>query len=234
MVQGIGMPIFQLSERIIFPPPDLAGPDGLLAVGGDLSPKRLILAYSEGIFPWYSQGQPLLWWSPDPRLVLHPQQCHVSRSLRKTIRQQRYTVTFDCAFAQVIHTCGQLRQEAGTWITTDMEQAYIQLHKMGYAHSVEAWMEVDDHPVLAGGLYGIAMGNCFFGESMFHRYPDASKVAFVHLVQRLRLDGCQMIDCQITTEHMVKFGAKEVSRQHFLEQLQNFLTQTPPQPHYWR
>ncbi|MEO5348666.1 MAG: leucyl/phenylalanyl-tRNA--protein transferase [Magnetococcus sp. YQC-3] len=227
------MPIFQLSGRPLFPSPEWAEADGLLAVGGDLSPRRLLAAYSAGIFPWYSEGQPILWWSPDPRLVLYPERLHLSRSLRKTLRRQEFTVTFDRSFAQVIHACGELRREKGTWITAGMERAYLRLHQMGYAHSVESWLLDAGELRLAGGLYGVALGGCFFGESMFHRYPEASKVAFVTLVERLRGWGFPLIDCQMATDHLLRFGAEELSRPQFLLQLQAALQQTPPIPRRW-
>lgn len=228
------MPVFKLSDQPHFPSPEWAEPDGLLGLGGELSPPWLIEAYASGIFPWYSEGQPLLWWSPDPRLVLYPEWFHLSRSLRKTLRRQIFTITFDCAFPQVIRACSQPRQSKGTWITTKMEQAYIQLHKMGYAHSVEAWILEDEKPVLAGGLYGVSLGKCFFGESMFHRYSDASKAAFAALVARLRHQAFYMIDCQMTTAHLLRFGAQEIPRHQFLAQLKSSLIQTPPCPQRWR
>ena len=222
------MTLFQLSDRPIFPSPSLAEEDGLLAVGGDLSPQRLLAAYEAGIFPWYSEGQPLLWWSPDPRLVLYPERFHLSRSLRKSLRRQRFSVTFDRVFAQVIRQCSQQRQATGTWITTEMQHAYMRLHQMGYAHSVEAWWVAEgQQPVLAGGLYGIALGGCFFGESMFHRYADASKVALVALVERLGGAGFSLIDCQMATEHLLRFGAQEIPRPLFLQQLHTALQQQP-------
>lgn len=228
------MPVFQLSEQPIFPPLAWAEADGLLGVGGQLSPPWLIAAYASGIFPWYSDGQPLLWWSPDPRLVLRPKDLHLSRSLRKTLRQQIFTFTFDCAFSQVIQNCSQVRQTKGTWITEDMQRAYIALHQEGYAHSVEAWLLEEDQPVLAGGLYGVSLGKCFFGESMFHHYSDASKAAFATLVTRLHAEGFHLIDCQMTTSHLLRFGAQEMPRQQFLQELQNALAQTPPSPESWR
>ena len=228
------MPVFQLPDQPGFPPVEWAEADGLLAIGGELSPPWLLEAYSTGIFPWYSAGQPLLWWSPDPRLVLYPDSFHLSRSLRKTLRRQIFNITFDCAFSQVVHACAQQRQATGTWITREMEQAYIQLHRMGYAHSVEAWLMEQEQPILAGGLYGVSLGKCFFGESMFHRYPNASKSAFAVLMERLRNDEFHLIDCQMTTAYLMQFGAKEIPRQHFLTQLKDSLTQTPPLPQYWR
>ena len=219
------MPVFQLDEAPIFPPPELAEENGLLAVGGDLSPKRLITAYSMGIFPWYSQGQPLLWWSPDPRLILRPQWLHVPKSLKKTIKKQIFTITFDCAFKSVMHACAQVREMSGTWITPQMEEAYGLLHTMGYAHSVEAWILEGEQTVLAGGVYGLALGDCFFGESMFQIRSDASKVALVFLVNHLKNRGFRLMDCQMTTDHMLRFGAKEISRSQFLLDLKAC---TPP------
>src|SRR5210317_1959432 len=189
------MPVYQLSEDLIFPSPYLASKEGLLAIGGDLSPQRLLLAYSNGIFPWYSEGEPILWWSPDPRLVLYPDELNVSRSLKKVIKQGSFEVTIDRAFEAVITECAQVRLEnhEGTWIVAEMVQAYCRLHESGFAHSVEAWAGER----LAGGLYGVSLGKCFFGESMFTRVSNASKVAFVVLVNHLKNQGFAMIDCQI-------------------------------------
>lgn len=211
------MPVFALSDRLSFPPPHLAIKEGLLAVGGDLSVERLLLAYRSGIFPWYSQGEPILWWSPDPRLVLYPDELRISRSLRKVIKRKRFQITFDRAFESVIQGCAAAKRSygEGTWITEAMKAAYIQLHRRGYAHSVEAWQEDE----LVGGLYGVAMGSAFFGESMFSRFSNASKVAFVSLVETLREKHFAFIDCQVRTEHLVRFGAREISRKAFLEQL---------------
>jgi leucyl/phenylalanyl-tRNA---protein transferase len=209
------MPVFRLTNDLVFPPPRLAEEDGLLAVGGDLSVKRLLLGYSMGIFPWYSEGSAILWWSPDPRLVLLPKELRVSRSLSQTIRKGRLRVTFDTAFEQVIVNCADLprRHERGTWITEDMREAYCRLHAAGYAHSVESWYEDE----LAGGLYGVALGGIFFGESMFTRRRDASKVALVKLVAQLVAWDFRLIDCQITTRHLVSLGAKEMPRSTFVE-----------------
>ena len=211
------MPVYQLSEDLIFPPPYLASKSGLLAVGGDLSRKRLVLAYSMGIFPWYSVDEPILWWSPDPRLVLYPDEFKVSRSLAKIIKREVFKVTMDQAFEDVITQCAQVRLEnqEGTWIVDDMVAAYCRLHASGLAHSVEAWQ--DDR--LAGGLYGVSLGNCFFGESMFTRITNASKVALVMLVQYLLSRSFAFIDCQITTGHLVSFGAREISRARYLKEL---------------
>lgn len=207
-----------------FPPLEraLRQPDGLLAMGGDLSAGRLIAAYRHGCFPWYSQGQPLMWWSPDPRTVLFPQELHIPRSLSKTLRSGTFRVTYDQQFAKVIRACAQPRHASpGTWITDAMQAAYNQLHQLGYAHSVEVWQGDQ----LVGGLYGIAIGRLFFGESMFARQADASKVGFVSLVQELRQAGFVLIDCQMPTDHLARFGARSISRARFSQYLQEHLDQ---------
>jgi len=197
----------------------LTYPNGLLAIGGDLSVQRIISAYKNGIFPWYSDGQPILWWSPDPRLVLFPEKLIIGRSLRKKLKQKPYIITFDQAFDQVIlNCCTQTRpNQSGTWITTAMRQAYIQLHAIGIAHSVEAWQ----NDQLVGGLYGLALGKIFFGESMFSQCSDASKIAFVHLVKQLQTWNYEIIDCQVKTAHLNRFGAEEIPR----AQLINIISQ---------
>ncbi len=205
-------------DDLSFPPLETAlrEPNGLLAAGGDLRPERLLAAYRHGCFPWYQEGQPLLWWSPDPRTVLFPDELHVSRSLRKRMRNGDYRVTFDKAFAEVIQGCAGPRSYAdGTWITTPMQDAYVRLHEMGVAHSVEVWQQGQ----LVGGLYGLAMGELFFGESMFSRATDASKVGFVTLVERLREWGFALIDCQMPTRHLESFGARNIPRAAFAEAL---------------
>ncbi len=205
-------------DDLSFPPLETAlrEPNGLLAAGGDLRPERLLAAYRHGCFPWYQEGQPLLWWSPDPRTVLFPDELHVSRSLRKRMRHGDYRVTFDKAFAEVIQGCAGPRSYAdGTWITTPMQDAYVRLHEMGVAHSVEVWQQGQ----LVGGLYGLAMGELFFGESMFSRATDASKVGFVTLVERLREWGFALIDCQMPTRHLESFGARSIPRAAFAEAL---------------
>ncbi|RPI37213.1 MAG: leucyl/phenylalanyl-tRNA--protein transferase [Nitrospiraceae bacterium] len=215
------MPVFRLPEELIFPDPGLAEKNGLLAVGGDLSEDRLLLAYSMGIFPWYSDGSPILWWSPDPRLVLLPGDLIVSRSLRQVIKKGIFTITMNTAFEEVIRNCSEIdrRGQDGTWITEEMVDAYIRLHRAGYAHSVESWHDGE----LAGGLYGIALGKAFFGESMFAKKSNASKVAFVTLVENLCKLDYHFIDCQVTTEHLKRLGAKEVSRKKFLVMLKRAL-----------
>lgn len=224
------MPVFRLTEEIAFPPPDLAEDDGLLALGGDLSEERLILAYSLGIFPWYSEGMPILWWSPDPRLVLMPSELKVSRSLRQTIRKGTYRVTFDSAFGDVMRNCASSprRNGEGTWITDEMIEAYRRLHTDGFAHSVECWH--DDE--LAGGLYGVSLGAAFFGESMFARRSDASKVALTALVERLKRLPMALIDCQVVTSHLVGLGAREVRRKEFARMLRRALD-VPVAPGKW-
>ena len=211
------MPVYQLSEDLVFPPPYLASKEGLLAIGGDLSPRRLLLAYRNGIFPWYSEGEPILWWSPDPRLVLYPAELKVSRSLRKVVRQDIFECTMDRAFEKVIAECAQVRLEnrQGTWIVDDMVRAYCRLHESGFAHSVEVWRDNR----LAGGLYGISLGKCFFGESMFTRITNASKVALVALAEYVKQLDFALIDCQITTAHLTRFGAREISRAQYLDEL---------------
>ncbi len=224
------MPIFALSEDLLFPPARLASREGLLAVGGDLSAERLLLAYRAGIFPWFSDGEPILWWSPDPRLVLYPREFHLSRSLEKSIRRGDFTVTTDRAFEQVIRECGRVRCDTGegTWIVPEMIEAYCGLHHEGFAHSVEAWQGGR----LAGGLYGIALGRCFFGESMFARVSNASKTALAALVAFLRVEGFGLIDCQVTTGHLQRMGAREIPRGLYLEELEVHL-QGPPRPGKW-
>ena len=182
-------------------------------MGGDLSARRLIRAYRQGIFPWYSDGQPLLWWSPDPRAVLFPERLNISRSLRKTIRKGLFRITFDCDFPAVIEACAEPREgESGTWITAQMMSAYRRLHQLGVAHSVEVWSEDE----LAGGLYGLCIGAVFFGESMFSRHADASKVGLVALVQRMRRWDLRLIDCQVSSTHLATLGAEEIPRKRFI------------------
>lgn len=209
------MAIFKLNNKPSFPPPQFADPDGLLAVGGDLSSERLLEAYSNGIFPWYVESSPILWWSPDPRFVLFPDELKISRSLKQTIKKGFFTITTDRAFDMVIKCCAEIERKGshGTWLTDEMIEAYINLHRLGYAHSIESWHEGE----LAGGLYGVAMGAVFFGESMFTKKSNASKVAFVRTVQKLKDWGFVMIDCQIVTRHLFSFGARTIPRNQFLE-----------------
>jgi leucyl/phenylalanyl-tRNA---protein transferase len=215
------MPIFRLVEDMVFPPPDYADPSGLIAVGGDLSSERLLEAYRVGIFPWYSDDQPILWWSPDPRFMLELDEFKISHSLQKTLRRKVFQVTFDRVFEEVIAACSTAPREGqrGTWITQEMRDAYLDLHGLGYAHSVESWFGGK----LVGGLYGVSLGKAFFGESMFHHKTDASKVALATLVEKLKSWGFHFIDSQMTTEHMMSLGAKEVPRRIFLKRLQSAL-----------
>ncbi len=215
------MTVYRLDSTLAFPAPEHADPSGLLAVGGDLEPERLLLAYSLGIFPWYEEGQPILWHSPDPRMVLIPSELRISRSLGKAIRRRPFDLKLDTGFEPVVAACSQVERpdDAGTWITTDMLRAYCRLHTLGYAHSAEAW-DGDD---LVGGLYGVSLGGCFFGESMFALRSDASKLAFVALVAQLEVWGFDIVDCQVYTEHLAGFGAVHRSRRDFGEALANSL-----------
>lgn len=220
-----------LTGRPEFPPVEraLSDPDGLLAAGGELSPEWLLAAYRRGIFPWYTPDQPILWWSPDPRLILRPEKFHVGRSLRKTLRQNRFEVRFDTAFGAVIAACAAPREPAGgTWITPAIMAAYTRLHELGYAHSVESWAD----GALVGGLYGVAVGRAFFGESMFSRRSDASKVALAHLASYLRERNFAVIDCQMTTAHLCSLGAEEISRRDFCAGLEAW-TRDGMAPQHW-
>ena len=225
------MTVYRLSRELAFPSPHEADPGGLLAVGGDLGSARILLAYSMGIFPWYSEGEPILWWSPDPRCVLDLDDFHVSRRLRRVLNQGRFRVTFDEDFRGVIRACASVerRGQEGTWITPEMERAYVRLHEAGVAHSVECWLGED----LVGGIYGIALGRGFFGESMFHRETDASKVVVARLVDRLAGWDFHFIDAQVTTSHMLSLGAREVPRALFLEDLEEALRH-PTRRGSWR
>ncbi len=222
-----------LDNRLWFPEPSLAlrDPDGLLAVGGDLSPERLLLAYRMGIFPWYDQSQPLLWWSPDPRAVLEPDKLHVSRSLARLARRGQYRLTVNTAFEQVIRHCRQLRetQEAGTWITPGIEQAYCRLHQLGHAHSVEVWQQEQ----LVAGLYGIGLGKLFCGESMFHRVDNGSKLAMLGLCRHLHRHGGELIDCQLPNPHLMSLGVTSWPRSRFLHKLKE-LQQQPLTQGCWQ
>ena len=211
-----------LNQDTPFPPLEFAmrEPNGLLAVGADLSPERLLDAYRRAIFPWYSEGDPILWWSPDPRMVLAPDELRVTRSLDKVLRNRVYDVRFDTAFDAVMAGCAEPRPgQAGTWISPDIRSAYNQLHALGYAHSFETWIDGE----LVGGLYGVAIGHMFYGESMFSRVRDASKIAFVHAVRALQERGFELIDCQMHTEHLASMGAREIAREQFLTQLQRLI-----------
>jgi len=222
--------VYQLTDELRFPAPEGADPSGLVAVGADLGAERLLLAYSLGIFPWYEEGLPILWHSPDPRMCLVPTELHVSRNLRKALRRGSYEVRFDSAFDRVIRHCAQIPrpESGGTWITNEMIDAYNRLFALGYAHSAESWSDGE----LVGGLYGVSLGGCFFGESMFTLQPSASKIAFATLVERLVDWEFDLIDCQVHTEHLSRFGASEWPRDRFLRVLAKSLKK-PTQRGSW-
>ena len=225
------MPIHRLTGELRFPSPDEAESNGLLAVGGDLAPQRLLLAYSMGIFPWYEEGLPILWHSPDPRMVLLPDELRVSRSLRKAQRDRLFEIRLDGAFESVVRACARIPRagQDGTWITGEMIEAYQRLFEMGYAHCAEAWCDAE----LVGGLYGVSLGGCFFGESMFASRTDASKVAFATLVAQLDRWEFDLIDCQVYTDHLARFGATEWPRSRFLSVLEESLAK-PTRRGRWR
>ena len=215
-----------LTQTHQFPPVEsaLAEPNGLLAAGGDLSAERLLAAYRHGIFPWYSPGEPLLWWSPDPRMVLYPGELKISRSLDRALRRGDYSIRLDSAFAQVMAACASPRKEgAGTWISAEMQAAYLRLHQFGYAHSVETWRREEGTDRLIGGLYGVAIGRVFYGESMFSRVSNASKIALAHLCGFLERRGFAVIDCQMNTAHLASLGAREIPRREFLTGLARWI-----------
>ena len=211
------MPIFQLTDAPVFPHSSLAEDNGLLAVGGDLSLQRLLAAYSNGIFPWYSEGDPPLWWFTSPRLVIFPAEFKVPKRLARALRNTNFQISFDQDFARIISSCADVRKEngEGTWISTDMQKAYGELHQAGFAHSVECWLDGE----LAGGLYGVQLGNVFFGESMFTKISNGSKAALVALVTNLQQQGVTLIDCQMTTNHLMTFGAREITGSEFRRHL---------------
>lgn len=213
---GSTMAVYRLTEDLIFPHPSLANSDGLLAAYGDLSPQRLLLAYCNGIFPWYSQGEPILWWSPNPRFILYPKDIRISSSMKKILKKNTFKVTFDTCFRDVISNCANVRQDTtGTWITDEMIEAYCKLHELNLAHSVECWYQ----DKLVGGLYGLSIGKCFFGESMFHLMSNASKVAFITLCKVLEENNYLFIDCQVYTKHLESLGAVMISRDKYLKLL---------------
>ncbi len=225
-----------LGPETDFPPVERAlaeprGPNGLLAAGGDLSPQRLLAAYRRGIFPWYSAGEPILWWSPDPRMVLFPDELKISRSLAKVLRNADYEVRLDTAFADVMAACASMPRpgQAGTWITAEMQAAYRRLHQLGYAHSVETWIDGR----LAGGLYGVAIGRAFFGESMFSRRSNASKIALAHLCEHLERLEFGIIDCQMETPHLASLGARPIPRSDFVALLRTLAAAETPAPGPW-
>lgn len=221
-----------LLPHMPFPPLEaaLAQPNGLLAAGGDLTPQRLIEAYRRGIFPWFNDGEPILWWSPDPRMVLLPGELRISRSLHKALNKGNYEIRVDSAFSQVMQACAAPRKgQSGTWIHPEMISAYAALHEIGLAHSVETWVDGE----LVGGLYGVSQGKMFFGESMFSHIPDASKIAFVHLVRQLQRWNFGMIDCQMKTAHLASFGAREIPRTEFSQRLRELINY-PERIEKWR
>ena len=211
------MTVYRLGREILFPYPELADEDGLLVVGGDLSPERVLLAYQNGIFPWYSSDSPILWWSPDPRFVLFPEKLKVSSSMKKFLKKTGYKVTFDTAFKDVISSCASMREESGTWITAEMQNAYCRLHELNLAHSVEVW----ENDELVGGLYGVSIGRCFFGESMFSKKSNSSKTGFITLVNFLKEKGFLIIDCQVHTNYLESLGAEHIPRKEFLKIIKN-------------
>jgi len=222
------VPVFRLTSDIVFPPPEHAEPNGLLAVGGDLSPVRLLNAYRQGIFPWYAPGEPLLWWSPSPRLVLFPEHFHLSRRLARTLRGGRFTISADRCFDKVMVGCAQSRLAGGesTWITGEMREAYGLMHRLGYAHSLECWQ--DDR--LVGGLYGLALDRMFFGESMFSLVSDASKAALAVMAAKALDLGISCIDCQMRTDHLLSLGARELDRHDFQLLLRQYVQCLEPRP----
>lgn len=219
------MPVYSLDQSLVFPPPQLARADGLLAVGGDLTPERLLQAYRLGIFPWYGPGEPILWWAPDPRLILFPAELKISRRLARTIRQNRFRIEFDLDFARVIQLCGETRRHrGGTWLDRPLIEAFCRLHRLGYAHSVECYQDGR----LVGGLYGLALDRIFFGESMFSLVRDSSKVALAALVTHLQARSFALIDCQVRTEHLLSLGAREIGGDRFYRLLLEHIGNTAP------
>ncbi|WP_456324364.1 leucyl/phenylalanyl-tRNA--protein transferase [Desulfonauticus submarinus] len=212
--------MFYLNSKPIFPPIEFADKDGLLAIGGDLSPERLISAYSMGIFPWYEKDTPILWWAPFPRPVIFPSEFHISKSLKKILKKNIFSITFDANFFEVIFSCAELRKEQGTWLVPEMIEAYSNLHKLGYAHSVEVWKDGK----LVGGLYGVSIGKAFFGESMFHLVDNASKVGLWGLLKFLQKNDFIFLDCQQSSPHVLRFGAKEIGRDEYKKLLKHALS----------
>jgi leucyl/phenylalanyl-tRNA---protein transferase len=215
------MPVFELPKNILFPPVHFAEKDGLLAIGGDLSPKRIITAYKSGIFPWYDNKNPILWWSPNPRCVVFPEKIYISASMKKLIRQRTFEVTIDHCFEKVIEHCQKTKRpnQKGTWITHEMKAAYIKLHHLNIAHSIEVWQNNE----LVGGLYGLALGQVFFGESMFSKVSNASKYGMIMMCQLLTNQGVRLIDCQVTNDHLLSLGAEEIDRNAFIELLNSYI-----------
>ena len=215
------MPVYLLTDELVFPPPEGASREGVVAIGGDFRMERLLLAYSQGIFPWPTEGMPLLWFSPDPRFVLKPSEAYICKSLRKTIRKGVFEVRFDTAFEGVIRACGDVTRpgQNGTWITPELIAGYVKLHELGYAHSIEAWKNGE----LVGGLYGVSLGNIFFGESMFAKEPDASKVAFATMLGHFVSWGIELVDCQVATDHLARFAASNWPQRRFLKTMRELV-----------
>ena len=221
------MPIYRLSNDLVFPDASLSEEDGLLAIEGDLSPERLLLAYSNGIFPWFSEEEPILWWSPDPRFIVYPKDIKISHSMKQTLKKKRFRISFDTCFRDVISSCSNIRKDTGTWITNEMIEAYCKLHELGFAHSVETFYG----DKLVGGLYGISIGKCFFGESMFSTMDNSSKVAFITLSKVLAEKDFNLIDCQVHTNHLESLGGVCISRKNFLSLLKKSISITPLKLH---
>jgi len=218
------MPIYLLGKKPVFPPPQLATSEGIIAAGGDLSPQRLLNAYASGIFPWYSEGEPILWWSPNPRLVLLPGNLHISKSMKKLLKKNRFHITYDRNFRKVVEGCSLPRvTQPGTWISKEIREAYTLLHQLGFAHSVEVWDPLSKE--LAGGLYGVSLGRCFFGESMFYKQANASKYGFIKFFHQLFKSGFTLVDCQVASPHLKTLGCIEIPRKQFLTILKNSLTE---------
>lgn len=215
------MPIYQITESLVFPPPEFADPDGLIGIGGDLSVQRLLLAYESGIFPWFNEDQPILWWSPKNRMILYPENFKCSKSLKQKLNGKKFELKIDTAFEEVINLCKNItrKDQNGTWITNEIKTAYCKLHKLGFAHSFEIWQEQN----LVGGLYGVSLGRAFFGESMFSLVSDASKAAFFYLCQFAKNQEFHFIDCQLHTSHLESLGASEIDRSQFLKELKSAL-----------
>lgn len=214
------MPIYVLGKEIVFPPAKMASQEGIVAVGGDLSPQRLLNAYANGIFPWYSEAEPILWWSPSPRMVLFPKELHISKSMKRLLNKNLFQLTFDRNFKEVIKNCRAPRKnQKGTWITEEMREAYVSLHELGFAHSAEVWQDKQ----LVGGIYGISLGKCFFGESMFSKKSNASKFVFIKLAQQLLKMEFLMLDCQVPSEHLKSLGARAIPRKDYLALLKEGL-----------
>jgi leucyl/phenylalanyl-tRNA--protein transferase len=217
----LDMPLFVIDKKLTFPPVYMAEPDGLLAMGGDLSPERLLLAYRSGIFPWY-ESEDILWWSPDPRFVLIPDELKINKSIKALLKKNAFDFTNNKAFKEVIHFCKETKRpdQEGTWITDEVEKAFCKLHELGYAHSAEVWKEGE----LVGGLYGIKLGKVFFGESMFSKTSNASRFAFIKYVEQLKEEGIELVDCQVYTEYLESFGARMIERKEFIKNLQQLIT----------